>query len=190
MQSFPLIAVLKESSGAAAPITIGLLGQNTILGVAMKMLPFWGKTIVTSTDFWPPLPILPLCCFIFQAFFGMPKIRQNWSQISWVFVCLPMLTEKFKSLMSTPIPATSVHTRTWHFLEENMSHIKFSQEYSKAMRWLNSSQGQVPNQSDIKTFISEWSKKCNMLMHNKCTFQNTTLFEKCTKLGHWISELI
>ena len=68
MHSVPLIAFLKFGSGAAEPTQTKALNRNQ----NSQLLPFWGKTKVTSRELWPSRPILPLCCFIFQAFLGMP----------------------------------------------------------------------------------------------------------------------
>ena len=81
-------------------------------------LPFCGKTSVISRDFSPPRPILPLCCFIFQAVLGIPGTGTKFFERSFTsYKSLPILMDKFKSSILMPMPATSVQTSTWQSLE-------------------------------------------------------------------------
>lgn len=70
MQLDPRKAFLKTGSGAETP----LKHQSIMLNLAHYIsVPFWGKTKVIFSADLPLLPILPLCCFHFQLFLGIPE---------------------------------------------------------------------------------------------------------------------
>jgi hypothetical protein len=83
-----------------------------------RLLPFCGKTRVMSIAANPFLPTLPCCCFIFQAVFGKPELKSEEKSVRLFLGSLPMLTERFKSLTSSPIEATSVETKTEQALKQ------------------------------------------------------------------------
>ena len=66
----------------------------------------------------PFLPTLPCCCFNFQAVFGKPNVMKLCQKCLEHFQnILPIFIERLRSLTSKPIAATSVDTKTEHFLK-------------------------------------------------------------------------
>ena len=77
-------------------------------------VPLWGKTSDTSTAGNPFLPTLPCCCLSFQAVLGKPDdiLSKIENCLNFTPHILPMFMQRFRSLTSNPIAATSVDTNT------------------------------------------------------------------------------
>ena len=67
MHSFPFMMLLSFPSGADFPVVNALMTKMKPFS-----LPFCGNNRETSMAVKPFLPILPCCCFTFQAVLGRP----------------------------------------------------------------------------------------------------------------------